>query len=65
MGVGTHIFAHILVVHVHSSHGMHLDHTSVESIKETHLSEHYHWLHSDVKFVHSLNLAMISNISVT
>lgn len=64
MGVGTHILAHILVVHVHSSHGMHLDHTSVESITETHLSVH-HRLHSDVKFVHSLNLAMIRNISVT
>lgn len=62
MGVGTHIIAHILVVRVHSSH---LDHTSVESITETHLSEHHHWLHSDVKFVHSLNLAMIRNISVT
>lgn len=34
MGVGTHILAHILVVHVHSSHGMHLDHTLVESITE-------------------------------
>ncbi|XP_072561238.1 uncharacterized protein [Paramormyrops kingsleyae] len=55
MGVGTHILAHILVVHVHSSHGMHLDHTFVESITETHLSKQHHWLHSDVKFVYSQN----------
>lgn len=62
MGAGTHILAHILVVHVHLSHGMGSGHISVESITERHHGKHRHWPHSTVMFVDSLKLPLKTSI---
>ena len=40
MGAGTHILVHIVVVHVHLSHGMRSGHICVESTLEKHHGKH-------------------------